>query len=251
MKLPMEYYADDIKWKWPAFRVYLPKGLVSIQRDGKPCGAMYLDIAHVPKGKAMDMPMSMHMELLNVIGWPDTTGGKIPVVTSSYEGLEVTLFIDLDSPEGGLGYAASAQLEKNTFRTLVGQMHEKLKSPNVTDEVDDLFLSKILALALNILLYLSSLKTEYQADTRVIRAPKMEGDHQIPGLYHAKFVGQSQLKPGSKGHKAEIHHTGIELPAHWRGGHHRWQRYGKGNKELKLIWINAYHTGVLEDDEQL
>jgi hypothetical protein len=35
---------------------------------------------------------------------------------------------------------------------------------------------------------------------------------------------------------------------HWRGGHHRWQRYGKGNKELKLIWVNTYHTGKLEEE---
>jgi hypothetical protein len=96
---------------------------------------------------------------------------------------------------------------------------------------------------LNILLYLSSIPAEYAPDEKAIRPIRKEGDRLIPGLYPAKFVGRSQLRPGQKGHKAVIHHTGIELPPHWRAGHHRWQRYGVGNKELKLIWINTYHTG--------
>lgn len=240
MKLPMEYYASDIKWKWPAFRVYLPKGLLTITREGEKCAAMFIDICYLPKGKGMDMPLPIHQELTRRLGF----GGKIPMTRNTFEGIEVTTFIELDCPEGGVGYAASAKLESNTFKVLMEQVGEEdLNSPVKTDDLDKDFLDRMLKLALNVLLYLSSEPMVYAPDATVLRKPAMIGDRLVSGLYPARFVGREQCRPGSKTHKATVTPTGITLPPHWVGGHHRWQRHGKGNRELKLIWINTYHTG--------
>jgi hypothetical protein len=124
--------------------------------------------------------------------------------------------MNLDSPEGGTGYAANAQLGDNTFLTLIQQVGEdRIKSPIESDATDDDFMNKALKLALNILLYLSSEPMQYDPDI-VLRKSQKIGNRLITGLYPARFVGREQCRPGLKSHKATLGSTGITLPPHWR-----------------------------------
>jgi hypothetical protein len=239
-KLPLDYYASDINWRFPAFRVYLPSNLLTITREGEPSGAMFLDIAYVPKHKQMPLPKGISEE----INASFPSSGQIPMLNSNYEGMAVTTFLDFNSPYGLIGYAASTMLEQQSIRNLMEQMHDELDSPVKSDELDIDFQYKILALAINILLFLSSVPSEYEPkELEVIRKPRLEGKSIMSGLYPARFVGQSQLRPTNKPSHIASASTGKHLAAHWAAGHWKRQPYGPKLAERKLIWISPYHTG--------
>ena len=42
----------DINWRWPAFKIVLPKGLISIEREGTPRSLTHFDVCHIgPEAK--------------------------------------------------------------------------------------------------------------------------------------------------------------------------------------------------------
>jgi hypothetical protein len=243
-KLPLDYYASDLQWRFPAFRVYLPYNLLTITREGVPSSVMFLDICHVPKGEQNHIPMDLDRELERVIG---PTKGQIPMLRSDYEGMSVSCVLDFDSPLSVVAYAASCMLEEQSIRQLIVESHKALDTPFKSDDLDVEFLNRLLALALNILLFLSSVPIEYESD-KAIRKAKMEGKHLVTGLFPAKFIGQSQLRATSQpSHVASVPSSGKHLAAHWRAGHWKRQPYGAGRKERKLIWIVSYHAGHEEE----
>ena len=238
--LPLDYYASDINWRWPAFRVYLPKGLLTVKRNGEVSSTMFLDICHLPKGPGKPLPDIISRELDSQ---HRRFRGKIPFIVSPFEGFSVTTFLDFDSIDNAVGYSASAKLEESSIRDLIEQVeHDKLISPFPTDEADQVFLNKLLALAINVLLFLSSVPLEYQKE-EILRKARLEGKKLIPGLYPAKFVGKQQLRPiaGKPAHIATL--TGRHTASHWAAGHWKRQPFGPKNQDRKLIWIVSYPTG--------
>jgi hypothetical protein len=246
--LPLDYYASDINWRFPAFRVYLPRNLVTITRDGMPSNVMFLDMTHIHKGKGLDVPKDITNDL-NLRLSRSYYQGKIPLIDSEVEGLSVSWVLDFDSPLSVIAYAASTRLEETSIREIIKQSHDRLATPFESDELDTTFSNKVLSLAINILLFLSSIPVEYEAET-VIRKPKTEGKRLIPGLYPARFIGQSQQRPSSKqpAHVASIP-TGKHLPAHWRAGHWKRQPWGPKQSERKLIFVLTYHVGEKEEEK--
>jgi hypothetical protein len=242
-KLPLDFIADDIQWKYDAMRVYLPKGLLTITR-GKDTGSiMFLDICKTPKGYSRDIPKAINEELGNYV-----FTGKLPIMNSHFDGFTVSAFMDFDSFESATGYAASSKLERQSIREIMEYSHTDLKSHVKTDEIDKDFLYRMLALGMNILLFLSATPIEYEPD-KELRRPRMEGKHFISGLYPAKFIGSSQLRPSSKPSHVASLPTGKHVAAHWKAGHWKRQPYGKGRTERKLIWILSYHAGEEEDEK--
>jgi hypothetical protein len=238
--LPLDYYASDINWRWPAFRIYLPKGLLTLKRGKDIASAMFLDIAYMPKGPGKSIPEAINNELNSL---PRIFLGKLPYIISMFEGFSVTTFLDFESITSAVGYSASAMLEQNKLREVIEQIHkDKLASPFKTDEADDVFINKMLGLAINILLFLSSVPMEYEKE-EALRKAKLEGKKLIPGLFPAKFVGKAQLRPtaGKSSHIADI--TGKHTASHWAAGHWKRQPFGPGRTERKLIWIVSYPTG--------
>jgi hypothetical protein len=236
-KLPMDYTGSDIHWRWPAMRVYIPKGLVCLVRNGQPNNVMFLDIAYVPKGKLMRIPEAINKELQTS---PFT--GRIPMLDSEFEGMSVTTFLDFDCPESVVGYAASSKLETQSIKEIMDQTHYELASGTKSDELDTNFQDRILALAINILIFLSSMPIEYES--AAIRKARLEGKHLQTGLFPAKFVGQCQIRATKKAdaHIANIP-TGKTTASHWAAGHWKRQPIGPGRKDRKLIWILSYATG--------
>jgi hypothetical protein len=243
-QLPLDYYISDINWRYPAFRVYLPRNLVTITRDGEQSNVMFLDITYIRKGKGLDLPKDIHTEIKK-----QQFVGYIPLIDSEYEGLSVSWVLDFDSPLCVIAYAASTGLEEHSIREIIKESHGRLATPFESDELDTAFSNKVLALAINILLFLSSVPVEYETQT-AIRKPKTEGKRLIPGLYPAKFIGQSQLRPSSKQPTQAASHlpTGKHLPAHWRAGHWKRQPYGPKQSERKLMFILTYHVGDKDNE---
>jgi hypothetical protein len=75
--------------------------------------------------------------------------------------------------------------------------------------------------------------------------PRLEGKHFVSGLYHAKFVGDSQRKrvkiePQITAAKVSKIGSGSSHAAHWVAGFWRQQPYGPLGSLRKLIWIQPY-----------
>jgi hypothetical protein len=139
---------------------------------------------------------------------------------------------------------------KYTLKYL-GEITDELNSEWKRDDVDDVFLKKIELLALNILLFLSAYPLEYEPEEKhVLRKPRMEGKHQIPGLYPARFVGQSQIRPTQKAHAVAhmISQEEYHMKRHWKCGHWKRQAFGPKRADRKLIWINPYQAGIEEQE---
>jgi hypothetical protein len=244
-KLPLDYYSSDINWRYPTFRVYLPHNLVTITRDGAASGVMFLDITYLRKGKGLTLPRDIEAEIKK-----HHFEGYVPLLDSEFEGLSVSWVLDFDSPLSVIAYAISAGLEESKIRDLIKDAHGRLSTPFESDELDTDFSNKVLFLALNILLFLSSIPIEYDSQT-ALRKPRTEGTRLIPGLYPAKFIGQSQLRASSKQptHVAAHLPTGKHLAAHWRAGHWKRQPFGPKHSDRKLVFILTYHVGDNEEPQ--
>lgn len=252
-KLPLDFYAEEINWRWPAFRVYLPKGLLCMTKafEGKPVTShvMFLDICHVQKHSVLHLPKGVDEELTKVFGPP--VKYTIPLRVSNYEGLCISAFFDFDAPESAIAYTVNTPLEEKTIQALIQElMDEKaeIPSPYKLDETDIDFNNRMTAFTINILMYLSALPLEYDpAHDKALRQPKVEGRRLVPGLYHARFIGQSQIRP-KQSELAHANSTGTGHPqeAQWRCGHWRKVWFGPGKTQWRRQWIGLYHTKDIE-----
>ena len=65
-QVPGDLTTDDIHWRWGHVRIMLPKGLITIQRDGQEeRDAMFLDIAKAKAGELSQLSPEMTHELSN------------------------------------------------------------------------------------------------------------------------------------------------------------------------------------------
>jgi hypothetical protein len=250
--------AEDIKWKWPGFRVYLPKRLVTIQRDGYDHSLMFMDIAFMDSSSAghsvpsefraeLDLYLDRELKEQNFVRFSEFRF-FYPEVAMIMAGM-------IENGPDRTGLTTYAQVKPFTKYTLgyLTQIAGDLNSDWKQDDLDKAFMKKMEVLAVNVLLFLSAYPLEYAPIEQAIRKPRLEGKHQIPGLYQAKFVGQSQLRP--EHHAA--HHiaravTGEEwhMRRHWKAGHWKRQVFGPKRGDRKLIWINPYEAGLEAEEEE-
>jgi hypothetical protein len=206
---------------------------------------MYLDIVRAEEGLDYVFPMEIQKEAnkaLNAVWFP-------PFGISN-TGLIVNGNLHFDGDGGSILYSANSPLDDITIKkltTIVTTGENELQTPLKNNADDNDLIARMTYLAINILLFLSAYPLEYEVNHReVIRKPKSEGDRFISGLYNARFVGQSQLRPNRDSHPIHGELTGRHLVQHWRAGH--WKRVPCGPKhsERKLAWIGTYQTHGME-----
>jgi hypothetical protein len=243
-KLPDDLLISDINWRWPCFRVYLPKGMLTIEKNGQTNSIIYLDILKVTKDEQYTLPSALKKDL-----W--TLGAFLnPTYKNGFDGFSVSGTIDIDDPESTIGYAGVSPIDGMTVQKLMDRKSRDLNKDFPSDLSDDDLVHRMLGLGLNILISLSSPPTEYDTDPSkaIIRRPKQEGDRTIPGLYHAKFVGDAMLRPKKAAGASTLHFpSGYTQEAQWRSGH--WKRvwFGPKRGQSRLQWIPLYHTGTDEE----
>lgn len=237
--LPDDFMLEDIHWRFPAMRIYLPKGLLTIQRENVECSLMYMDITRAEQDERMTLPGEIAMELKSKLedAWVPT------LLAKDHVSMAVTGVIDLDCPESGVGYAATTPITATQIKKVYDpNVFTPIASETVSDSIDNAFTYRMLRLAINILLLMGSYPLEYDPQ-EVIRAAKQEGKRTIPALLRAKFVGQSLLRP----HKKQVTTTGetreIEILPHWVKGHWRRVAYGPKQSFRRLQWIGMYSVG--------
>jgi hypothetical protein len=243
-KLPLDLEIDMIQWMFPSIRVYLPKGFMTIRRQGEDCSLMFMDIVRVEKDIEYNLHKDFIVEIIKEFG----DFKSIPLM-NAYPGFGVSGNLDFDCPEGPIAYAGTSPINQVTIAKMLGrERFTPLVSTLKSDELDTDFTNGMLTLGLRILMLLSSYEIvpdPPESKEAVIRKPRMEGDRLITGLYNAKFIGEQITKLTESGAKARglTLPTGIHMSPHWVCGHPKRQPYGPRSENLrKLIWVQPYHT---------
>jgi hypothetical protein len=251
--LPLDLIAQDIRWKWPAMRIYLPKGLIALNDQHS---LAFLDIGLLEENELRSLPKDIGEELDRMSY--AMTGVKGPVkfthVTFAYPDRAITLSGFLNCIDGLSNtdmttYAMVKPFKNYTVREIKA-MTEHLKSAWDCDGADDVVTGKMEHLAIQVLLFLSAFPEQYSPE-KTLRAPSAKGERQIPGLYAARFVGKSQMRPDRSGpHNVAVAPTGRIVAAHWVCGFWRRQPCGPGFKDRRLVWVLPYPTGELRNGEE-
>jgi hypothetical protein len=258
-ELPSDMMSQDIKWKWPIQRIYLPKDLITLDKNERHYSLMYLDIGLLEAGQGRGVPaqlapeLNLYSQLMHPHRKPELDFSNF---FFHYPDRAIILSGTLNCIDGlaqsDMTIYAMVKPFKDYTLDQVRKMTEHLRSAWECDQADDEVTAKMEHLALQILLFLSAYPLEYQPE-QVLRKPAVHGERHISGLYAARYVGKSQIRPK----KGEPHHiaslesvaAGWHLKHHWRCGHWKRQVCGPGFKDRKLIWVNTYEAGEREEEE--
>ena len=248
--LPADLDTSDIKRPFPSIRIMLPKGLLTIERNGVESSMMYLDIGFLEKMVELSCPKAIAAELdLNSFERYGPEPGKLHLTRLSFCYDEACIIICGCLDKGEIDFAPTAYgLTKPWKPGPVENLklyREKLITSWPTDQSDDVLLAKMENLALNILLLLSSVPFEYAPDL-IERKARTEGKRTIPALIKARWVGDTLLRARKAGHvQGDL--NGHKSPCeHWRRAHYVRQAYGPRYSLRRLIWILPVHVGRKE-----
>ena len=250
-KMPGDLETDDIHWRRASMRIMLPKGLITIQRDGQEeRDAMFLDIAKAKAGELSQLSPEMTHELSNfALMYGRLKMRDIPTPVFEKDGMVVCSQLSGDiNMDPGLNYGVVRPFEGRKIKDI--QVGGHFTTGSTCDSTDDQLLARMEHLAVMVLLFMGSVPLEYEVkEADPLRKVRQINDRIIPGLWPAKFMGKSQYRPSSKTtHYHEATFTGRKLPKHWVAGHWKRQVYGMKRGERKLIWIEPYTT--LGPDDQ-
>jgi hypothetical protein len=240
--LPLDYVTSDINWRWPSFRVYLPKGLLTLTRDGKTDHAMFLDICYFSNGEPVEIPKRLYPEINATFG---PTRFPMLLRVSPFDGMSISCFFDFEGSDGAVAFACTTGLGQETIRDIITESRTNMTHTEPLDDIDHEYNNRMFRLAVNLLLRLSTIPDECPSNQPepVIRKPRMEGKHMVPGLYPAKFIGSTLIRHTPPAPHKPGEPTGRHLEPHWRAGHWKRQVHGPRNTLRKLIWIGIYHVG--------
>lgn len=258
-ELPQDMVASDFKWRWPAFRVYLPKDLIVLDKNERHNSMMYIDIGLLEEGEGREIPHDYAVELDHfaqlVNKGRDLSYMSFQKFSFHYPDRAIVVSgmlncIDGLDPQDLTTYAMVKPFSHYTVKDLRG-MTDKLKSAWDCDLQDDNVNLLMEHIALQTLLFLSAYPIEY-APNKVLRKPSTHGERHISGLYAAKFVGSSQIRPDHAGHHLAKMITPSEFHQmeHWRCGHWKRQPFGPKMGQRRLIWVNPYKAGRSEEEEE-
>lgn len=255
-KLPVDLMAQDIKWRWPVTRIYLPKGMIPLTKEGREYSLMYMDIGLLEENESRGVPPALTKELdtFTTAYFDRKPSIKFGNFTFNYPDRAIVISGMLNCIDGlnrnDLTSYAIVKPFKNYTVGAIRDMTDKLKSAWDCDMADDQVTLLMEHLAVQTLLFLSATPLEYMPET-VLRKPGVKGERQISGLYAARFVGSSQIRPDRTGHVAKMpRETGYHLLHHYRAGHWKRQPCGPRWQDRKLIWVSPYEAGLLEEEEE-
>jgi hypothetical protein len=245
--LPMDLCTDDIHWRRRQFRVMLPRELIALERNGETRSPMYLDIGRAKKAEWLKLPQELEreMRLYGIMtGAIRDLDAPLPVPLFERSGIVISCQLSSDSNGcPGENYSTIRPFEGLKLSEIKTGYDQHFDTGSVCDETDDALLARMEHLGLNILLFMSSVPLEYDPEpTGAIRKLQIVNDRVIPGLFPAKFVGQSQYRPAKTTTLHATHHTGRHLAQHWKAGHWKQQPVGPRWSQRRLQWIEPYQV---------
>jgi hypothetical protein len=246
----------DIRWRWPAFKIVLPKGLLAVERADGPHSLTHFDVCHIGAGTKITASPELAEETKRFIRTL-LPGRQQPIYDITrfeflYEKPGLCIASALDRPDnaayGQTVYGSVkpwGEIRIADYRAVSGD----LSTPFTQDDIDRGLLNRLEHLVLNVLLFLSATPLEY-APLHILRKPRLKGSHFIPGLLAARFVGQSQIRAERGPAKTVSEPTGRTVAGHWVCGAWRRVAYGPKASLRRLQWIEPYRTYDLKEQEK-
>jgi hypothetical protein len=187
-EIPVDFSSDDMRWRWPSMRIFLPKGLICVEREGKQRNMMYVDVGYTEGSEEIWPPQDCTDEMVRVFNRTTAVKFSDPrFVMLTFSTLDYST-IGLPSPFGRTVYGGGHPVEDIKLIDISSMWNTKGTTLSI-DQEDDLLMGRLNQVVLNILLYLSHLPVENEFTE--IRKPKRDGKRMSPGLYAARFIGSS------------------------------------------------------------
>jgi hypothetical protein len=204
---------DDLHWKWDAFRICFPLGLVPIATQRG-------------KGSESIVSVIVHKEV-------DDLGNH--GVVSLY-----THALDRDDLNTGCKIYRTGTRDGETLAQFVGRYHANNAHHNIPATNEAVAIGT--RLVLNILIFMGTVPAQDEAEPAPLRRFMKEGKNGFrAAIFPVRWVGQQHFKPPLPRDSEQVD-TGQKRPAHWVAGHWKRQPFGPARALRKIIWIMPYQT---------
>jgi len=220
------FTVDAVEPPLPAFMVMFPRGMLRTRKDGDALGAGVI----VEEGAfVIGVPLESGATYTFSAPWND-------------EGIREQLAYN------SVKYQVLDPNADKFFKEVI-EKEEAAKLANgfsTTPDIDSEDLHKIAIFVLNLLAYMSARKDE-TVEALVPRKrkrgkPNLQRDRDF---YTPFVIGETYARGVKVGTSTgPIIPTGRSVCLHWRAGHWRHQRYGKGRQKVRLIHIEPVLVGV-------
>jgi hypothetical protein len=239
--------STDVRWRLPCFRIVVPLGALSIQDANGTRSITDFTIARVEPGDVIGCPAEIAREVDNFV----TKVWRRPNLH------RLEHFYHRFTQDGFVLTATSDRAE--TYGRLVEYSSIKANNLPDSDNTERGLLERLQHLATSVLLLLGALPIEYEPQHLDIeRQARREGEHLIPALVRARFVGSLCIRPikcpaktntGSFPSDA-MATISVHRAPHLTSGHWKHQFHGAGRTQSKLVWIESYKGRELEQKEE-
>jgi hypothetical protein len=231
-RIPEDLTINDVQTQFPSFRIMIPSRILTLGEYWATC----VDVA-IWDGSNLkiEFPPAICKE----------TDFKSNFSFQDKDGIG-HLLISIYMNGGPYSYNTTKPWKNGKLTNVLEYQFNDSNSFS-TIETDDerLFLRRVEAFTLNLLLFLSGVPAEYKAEV-MVRKARTIGKKLRPALAHAKFIGDYMIRARADGRvKGELP-TGKTKAAHWVRPHWRRQPHGIGRALRRLVWILPYHTGKLD-----
>ncbi len=245
---PTDIPVADIKWVYPAIRVFLPHDWFKVA--GK--SIRFLDIALFPAGAELKPNALVWSEVASVSNrtFIPKHGVYLPNDSAA---ISVQGWVS-DTINGEfMHYWAFRKWNNQTLGDMLASFDPQAKASDpelVMSESEAEGGEKMLRLAVNIIMLLGTVPEEVGEET-LLRKEKRGKKNEIiqDALWAPRFIGRPLFgKPKDKPESSEangVKHYNEVRRAHWKR-----QPYGPGRAERKIIWVSLYRTRTQEDRRQ-
>jgi hypothetical protein len=179
-QVPDDLQISELRLRWPSFRIVLPRDLLSIE-EGK--WLTHFVISRIDPEMTIHCPTVIAQEIDAFTSdlWNKATARKLERLECRFA--DTGLLVSC-----ALNHQVDDHLPQITYTRVITQAANPVNADD--DDNERTLLSRLERLALNVLIFLSAAPLEYEPAS-IIRKGRREGEHQVPELRRAQFVGRS------------------------------------------------------------
>jgi hypothetical protein len=231
---PTETKIEDIRFPYPAFRVFLPKGFLKLGEQD----VVLLQVALMQNRNDFVVDWDAFQELSAGFGLPAP-----PAFEGHFTIDRPILYVQADVGDYGSPKRVFAPWEDMTLGRLVTEFREHEKALGSVDIADG---ESLLRFAVNLIMLLGWVPDEITNEKCVRKAQtNRKGEITKTELWEPRFIGRPQFKktypanPDAEGAPSRFDEV---RRAHWKR-----QAHGPGHSLRKVIWVSLYRTKSRED----
>jgi hypothetical protein len=230
--------AQDLHWRFPAFKLYLPSGLVRIQGTQDSVWTVLISLVRGSDCGELLLPMALEREFERFFR-KQGADAYYQALRQQWRDDHIRMIYThgpaRDSRETN-AKILHCGLDEFALADISGKVNINTDLPEAYVDV----FSKVHHLALMTLLYWN------QAPEERVVSPSEAGvvsnaKHSVrSGLWEPRWVGEKSVFTNQS--KEELAPKGGHHRAHWVCGHLKRQAYGPGFSARKIIWVMPYET---------